>query len=82
MCQVQLPLFKNERRCHGCGSARCLPDGTHQCLHCGRIFKYYRVGFYNCGVSEKRYWDNLNEQLEMTADGCFEHPEEGIVIKP
>lgn len=58
----QLPLFEAERRCLGGTSAECLPDGTHRCLHCGRIFKHYRIGFTNCGFPESRWWDLLNEQ--------------------
>lgn len=58
----QLPLFANDRRCKGGSCSELLPDGRWKCLHCGRIIGNVRDGFRNCGLSDRVYWDLLNEQ--------------------
>lgn len=72
----QLPLFENERRCRGGSCAEVLPDGRHRCLHCGRIFKYYREGYTNCGITEKAFWNAVAKLRELGK----EMPEDGVVI--
>ena len=80
MC-TQLPLFENERRCRGGSCVRVLPDGRYECMHCGRIFKSYREGYRNCGVTDTAFWDAMNNQVEPNPDETYTIPEDGVVIR-
>lgn len=82
MCtQSQLTLFDVSRRCRGGSCARVLPDGRYECMHCGRIFKSYREGFRNCGVTDTAFWDAMNDQVAPNKDGTYTVPDDGIVIR-
>lgn len=83
MCDRQLTLFECDKVCHGCNSAQILADGRHKCLRCGRVFKHYRDGHMNCGVTCNDFYEALIDggQGLQVAVGEYEVPESGVVIR-